>query len=99
MYQDDNGQPYALKVDADYAAQPERGWVVVDPTSLPQFPRGWRARAVLGLDEEGRSASALIANLEAELWQGLVQVFTFNGTDELPHVASVIGRRSENRLG
>jgi hypothetical protein len=97
-YQTDDGNVWALRVDADYFEAPERGWFAVDPKSVPQFPRGWRARTAIGLDELGNTQRAVVASVDAPLWTGAVGQFVIEGTDEAPHVCTVIGRHQEFRL-
>jgi hypothetical protein len=97
-YQDDTGAIYAARVDADYQLQVERGWQIVDRFATPQLPRGWIPRRVVGVDENGNSREAICATTQADLWTGAVIQFTFNGSDQLPHVAQVIARHMEHTL-
>jgi hypothetical protein len=97
-YIDDLGAVWAVKVDADYAADPARGWQTVDPTAVPQLPRGWLTRAVFGLDEVGRAIRATAASTSSAIWSGTVSTFSFYASDQVAHTASIIERRAERRL-
>jgi hypothetical protein len=94
-YQSDDGHTYALHVDADYAAMPERGWVSPAPHGTYVYPRGWTPRRVLGLDDRGKLQEAVVATTTADLWTGVVTTFTINGSDELPHTVNVVAKRAE----
>lgn len=96
-YLDDEGVPWRLKVDADYAIDPARGWVSGATPGLPSFPRLWQPRAVVGIDESGRTQSTRVASLSAPLWTGATQSFTFRGSDGLLYTAFVIQRLGEKR--
>lgn len=54
QYVDDNGTPWRLLVDADYAADPDRGWVAGVEPGLYPLPRGWDPRQVVGIADDGR---------------------------------------------
>jgi len=98
-YHSDDGHVYALRVDADYFAMPERGWVGVAPPGTFVYPRGWTPRMVRGLDSGGNLQRAVVASTAADLWTGAATTFTINATDELPHVCNVIDRKAErNKL-
>ncbi len=94
-YHSDDGHTYALHVDADYAAMAERGWVTPAVPGTFVYPRGWTPRRVLGLDDRGKLQEAVVATTAATLWTGAALTFTINGTDELPHVCTVIAKRAE----
>jgi hypothetical protein len=98
-YIDDQAVAYAVRVDADYFADLDRGWTPGDPLNQPQLARGWKPRRVLGLDEDGNLVHALAGSVDAPIWNGDAPTFTFNGTDQLPHTARIIARQSEKRLG
>ena len=89
IYVDDLGAQWALQVDSDYAADPDRGWFVMTTESLPPFPRGWRPRRVRGVDETGRIVHAVAGSLAAAIWSGLVSTFIFNANDGTPMVAAI----------
>lgn len=94
-YHSDDGNTYALRVDADYAAMPERGWVSPAAPGTYVYPRGWTPRRVIGLDDVGRVQEAVVASTSSDLWTGVALTFTINATDELPHTCNVIARKSE----
>lgn len=90
LYESDDGNTYALRVDADYAAQSERGWAYPAPSGTPVYPRGWSPRKVVGLDENGHPRHAIVATVAADLWTGVASTFTISGTDETEHTCTVI---------
>lgn len=98
LYVDDLGDGYAVKVDADYFADSRRGWGAVDPTTVPQLPRGWLPRKVFGYDEEGRSNMAIAATVDAPIWTGEVSTFVVYGADQLAHFVDIVTRFREKRL-
>src|SRR5215469_7662687 len=95
-YFSDDGRQFALRVDADEAQQPERGWTVIDDVATVPFPRGWLPRRVRGIDENGHPRSTRVATTDADLWTGVVGVFTIEGSDQLMHQVTVLGRDQEN---
>jgi len=94
-YESDDGNTYAFHVDADYAAQPERGWVAPAAHGTFVYPRGWTPRKVVGLDSDGHPREALVATTSADLWTGVATSFVINGSDELPHTINVTRRLAE----
>jgi hypothetical protein len=94
-YVSDDGNTYALQVDADYLAMAERGWTGPAIAGTIVYPRGWTPRRVIGLDDRGKLQQAVVASTSADLWTGVASTFTINGTDELPHTCNVIARKSE----
>ena len=73
----------------------ERGWVTPAVRGTYVYPRGWTPRRVVGVDDRGRTAEAVVASVTAPLWTGAVTTFTINASDELPHVCTVIKRKAE----
>lgn len=96
-YYDDVGGIWALKVDADYALMPERGWSSPVATTTPPFPRGWRPRYVVGLDSEGHPRRAIVASVTATLWSRSVGFFSFYASDETLWSATVVRLVQESR--
>jgi len=98
-YQSDDGRTYALRIPANYATMPERGWVTPALPGTYVYPRGWWPRRVVGLDDRGKVQTALVATTAATLWTGATTTFTIIGTDEMPHICTVFKRRAErNKL-
>lgn len=95
-YVSDDGNTYALKVDADYAPMPERGWVFPAAMGTPVYPRGWLPRKVVGLDESGHPREAVVASVGADLWTRVALTFHFYATDETLHTANVTRYLTEN---
>jgi len=91
----DNGNTYALQVDADYASMPERGWVFPAPHLTPIYPRGWTPRRVVGTDDAGHPRTAVVGDVTADLWTGVASTFTINASDESPHTCHVFKRLQE----
>jgi hypothetical protein len=96
-YVDDNGTPWRLLVDADYALDPARGWVTGAVEGMPPLPRMWFPRYVVGVDESGRYCRTRVGSVDAPLWTGAATTFVVNATDETPHTATVIKRVGERR--
>jgi hypothetical protein len=96
VYVDDQGASWSLRVDADEAQDPIRGWTVVTDVTTPPLPRGWRPRYVQGLDENGNPRRARVGTVDCGLWLGSATTFTVEGTDQLLHQCEVIARQQEN---
>ena len=94
-YESDDTNTYALQVDADYFAMPERGWTGPAASGTHVYPRGWTPRRVIGLDDRGKLQEAVIGSVTADLWTGAETTFTINGTDEAAHTVTVIARKAE----
>jgi hypothetical protein len=88
-YESDDGNVYALQVDADYADELARGWAWPAAAGTPPYPRGWRARFVAGVDENGAIRHATVASVDADLWTGLATTFVIAGTDGADHICTV----------
>lgn len=97
-YTSDDGNVYAVKVDQLYANMPERGWKSPAGDTTPQYPRGWRIRAVFGITAEGARVLAGCATTDADLWTGLVTEITYLTRSGQLAVASIVGRYSERTL-
>lgn len=97
QYWDDEGTPWRLKVDADFARDSDRGWTIGTYPGLYELPRGWQPRAVMGIDESGRVQWAKIGRLDARLWTGAATRFL--GTDNAGqlYIAEVIRHMGEVR--
>jgi hypothetical protein len=95
-YHSDDGNTYAWRVNAEYAAMPERGWVTPAAHGTPVYPRFWSPRRVVGHDATGQRQVAIVASVTADLWTGVATTFTINGTDELPHVCHVDFSQAEH---
>lgn len=94
-YVTDDGAPYALEVDSDYALQPGRGWSTSSVVGLAPLPRGWQPRRVVGQDIEGRLVTARIGNTNAPLWLGTEMTFDFEKDDLTMGTATVLHRLGE----
>jgi len=95
LYESDDGNTYAWRTDADYFLMPERGWTGPAPAGTRVYPRFWHPRRVTGLDAQGNKLHAIVASTTADLWTGVATTFTVNGSDELPHVCTVIFSQQE----
>jgi hypothetical protein len=96
VYQSDDGNSYAKRVDADYAAQPSRGWTYPAPVGTPVYPRGWRARRVVGLDPNGYPRQALVGSTAAGLWTGATPTFSIEGSDGVAYSCVVVRMMAES---
>lgn len=99
MYADDTATLWALRVDSDHALAPGRGWVTDGVDSLVPLPRLWRPRRVVGVDVDGRTQTAVIATVEADLWTGVETAFDVEANDNTVTTATVIERQAEVRRG
>lgn len=97
VYFDDEGGEWSLQVDSDYLADADRGWIPVDLPAPSPFPRGWRPRRVIGLDELGATIYAISPTTSSAIWTLGVASFTFEANDGTTHSATIIGRESERR--
>lgn len=94
-YHSDDGNVYAVKVEADYAAMAERGWEYPASAGTFVYPRGWSERKVVGPDETGRVRKAIVASTTADLWTGVASTFAIIGNDGLTHTCTVLRRYNE----
>jgi len=90
VYESDVGVSFALRVDADYAQAAERGWTTNGVQALEPYPRAWLARRVIGIDDSGRRQSAVVASVNALLWNGQSSSFSIFGSDGIEYVCTVI---------
>jgi len=96
-YLDDDGIAWRLLVDADYAVDPNRGWVTGAVPGLPPVPRLWKPREVVGIDPSGRLQRTRVGALTAPLWTGAAPAFFVNLSDMTAVMATVIRRIGEKR--
>lgn len=99
LYLDDNGNPWALQVDADGFADPSRGWFDATGISWFPLPRAWLPRRVVGWDVTGRIQSCVVATVGADLWTGAVNEFFIEGSDGVLYQVNVTQRLEERRSG
>lgn len=97
IYTDDLDRRWLMKVDADYYADPDRGWSA--PTSEDNliWPQGWRPRVVEGVEDSGTTQRTRVGSLTAPLWTREVTSFVVNASHELPVSVTVIRYLSESR--
>jgi len=95
IYIADDGGGYALQVDADYALQPQRGFLAdAAPGAIP-LPRGWQPRYVIGLEPGGRAQRAVVASVAADLWTGVRADFDIVDSNGELQTCTVIERVQE----
>jgi len=97
IYLDDDGNRWLLRVDADYYADPDRGWSARTAEDVLIWPQGWRPRAVVGVEAEGRRQQTRVGSTTAPLWTREVTSFFVNASDEAPVAAVVIRYLAESR--
>lgn len=97
MYVDDTETAWAVRVDADAYEEPGRGWTSEGVELLAPLPRLWQPRKVIGIDASGRTQSAVISDVSADLWTGLIVTFNVEANDNEIVAATVIARASEVR--
>lgn len=95
LYTTDDGGQFALRVDADYADQADRGWAPLPSPPPAPLPRGWRPRVVIGIDALGNQVLARIGSTTSPLWNGIVSTFAFESTVGTLELATVIAKRGE----
>lgn len=98
IYTDDLGERWLMRVDADYAADPDRGWAERTSGDTLIWPQGWRPREVEGIEAEGRTQRTRVGHVNAPLWTREVTTFLVNASDELPVAATVFRYWAEKRL-
>lgn len=96
-YIDDFGGRWRLAVDADYVADPARGWGYGPWLAQAPYPRTWTPRYVVGVDETGRTHTTRVAHLGAPLWTGETTGFYVVASDQQYYIANVIEKVGERR--
>lgn len=94
-YVTDLGLSYWVWVDRDSLADANRGWALASLPALSSLARGFLPRRVVGIDTAGSVRYARCGTNTAALWTGAVTSWSYEGTDGLPHQATVIGRQEE----
>lgn len=97
IYTDDLDVRWLMKVDADYYADPDRGWSAPTEGDTLLWPQGWRPREVEGLEDTGQSQRTRIGSLTAPLWTRTAVSFAVNTSDSGVVAASVIRYFAEKR--
>ena len=96
-YVADDGVPFQLQVDADHAADPNRGWGATIP-GADLLPRRFRPREVFGVSPtSGREASTRVGTTTCALWTGAATTFTVEATDGTIDTITRTGRKGERR--
>lgn len=95
VYETDVGQLFSLRVDADSAADPNRGWLTSFVEETVPVPRGWRPRYVLGIDTTGHTQTTRIGRIDAALWTGVANQWVVEATDGNLLTVTRIGRVGE----
>lgn len=97
IYEDDNANQFARLVDADQAADTERGWVTTGVAGLPLVPIKAKLRRVYGISAtSGRRGMAIVATTSATLWTGAATTFTVEGNDNTNDTMTVTRRVGES---
>lgn len=97
IYIDDDGTRWLMKVDADYFADPDRGWSSRTIDDTLYWPQGWQPRKVEGLEAEGTTQFTRVGSLTAPLWTREVTTFLVNASDSAPVAAAVFRYWGERR--
>lgn len=90
IYTDDDGSRWLMRVDGDYAADPDRGWAERTESDVQIWPQGWLPRQVEGLEATGQVQRTRVGHLAAPLWSGAATSFVTNASDQLPVAVAVI---------
>lgn len=91
----DAGLSYWVWVDRDSQADSSRGWAIAPAGTLTGLARQFLPRRVIGVDAEGHTRYTRIGTVSAPLWTGAASTWSYEGTDGLSHVATVVGRQEE----
>jgi len=94
-YVTDLGLSYWLWVDRDSQLDANRGFLVAPIGVLSPLGRQWLPRRVVGVDAEGHTRYTRVGTPECALWTGLASSWSYEGSDGLRHVATVVGRQEE----
>lgn len=97
IYTDDDSNRWLMRVDADYAADPDRGWAERTETDVLVWPQGWKPREVEGLEIGGVVQRTRVGHLAAPLWTGSATSFVTYTSDQLPVAVAVIRHWGERR--
>lgn len=97
VYTDDSDNRWLMRVDADYYADPDRGWSSPSESDTTLWPLGWRPREIEGLEPEGKSQRTRIGSLSAALWTGAATSFAVNTSDAEVVAATVFRYWGEKR--
>lgn len=97
IYEDDDGVRWLMKVDADYYADPDRGWSARTSEDVLQWPQGWTPRQVVGIEDSGVLQRTRVGSLSSPLWTRAVTSFVVNASGEEPVSATVFRYLSERR--
>lgn len=97
VYIDDQDERWLMKVDADYYADPDRGWSAPTEADVLLWPQGWKPREVEGLEPEGLTQRTRVGSLTAPLWTRVATSFVVNTSDSLAVAAEVFRYWSERR--
>lgn len=97
VYTDDDGNRWLMRVDADYAADPDRGWAERGVEDVLVWPQGWLPRQVEGLESTGQVQRTRVGHLSAPLWSGAATSFVTIASDQLPVAVAVIRHLGERR--
>jgi len=93
---DDGVTQHAVLVDADHYSDLNRGWRSDQVDTLDYLPRLGRPRRVYGTSAStGRRGSAVCGTPFADLWTGVVNIFTVETNDRSIDTMTVTGRRGE----
>lgn len=95
VYVADDGTQWALSVDRDSAADPNRGWVPISEIDLPAAPRGLLPRRVVGVDDSGRQQTTRVAHTGAALWDGSATTWSVEASDGTIVTATVVLYQAE----
>jgi len=97
IYTDDDDNRWLMRVDADYYADPDRGWSARTAEDTQIWPQGWQPRVIEGVEGEGKLQRARIGSVTAPLWTREVTSFVVNASDALPVAVAVIRYLQEKR--
>lgn len=94
VYITDSAATYKTQVDSDRFADVNFGWTTPGG-ALPQMPRGFKPRHVVGIDTAGRYCTATVPDVTADIWTGTATTFSVEGDDAVVYTATVTGKFGE----
>lgn len=97
IYLDDLDRRWLMRVDADYYADPDRGWSAPTVEDSAIWPQGWRPRQVEGVEDTGTKQRTRVGSLTAPLWTRVTVSFAVNTSDSGIVSVSVIRYLGERR--
>lgn len=96
-YHTDSGALFRMQVDRDRFAVAAFGWAAPGTPGMPQLPRGFKPRHVVGVSAtSGRRGSAVVPDVTATIWTGAATTFEVEADDATVDTMTVTQRFGEH---